>query len=77
MWLDDARVDSERSVPLCLRFLSTRHGVPRTRQARACRTPGFGTGAQCAMLHLRPRARPLAACSDTVCRVEFFFLAGG
>ena len=44
-------------------FLRTRHGVSRTHRARAHRTPAFGIWAQCAMLHRRPRARPLAACT--------------
>ena len=56
---------------LFVRFLRTRHGVSRTHQARGRRTPEFGTGAQCAMLHRRPRARRFAAGSQLVCRVDF------
>ena len=64
-------MDNQRPVPLCVRFLRTRHGVSRTHQARGRRTPEFGTGAQCAKLHRRPRARRLAAGSQLVCHVDF------
>ena len=67
-------MDNERPVPLCVRFLRTRHGVSRTHRARGRRTPEIGTGAQCAMLHPRPRARRLAAGSQLVCHVDFVLL---
>ena len=67
------RVGNERSVPLCLRFLPTRHGVPRTHRTRGRRTPALGTRPQCAMLHRRSPARRPAPVSYTVCHVQFGF----
>ena len=70
MWLDDARTNNERSVPLCLLLEHVVEPFVPIEHVDA-RTPEFGTVAQCAMLHLRPRARRLAAFGYIVCRVKF------
>ena len=53
--------------------MATSRGVSLTHRVRGHRTPEVGTGAQCAMLHRRPRARRLAAGIYTVCHVDFIF----
>ena len=62
------------SDPAC--FLWTRPRGFLFHRAQARCTPALGTGAQCVMLHLRPRARPLSASRFIVCRVEIVFPRG-
>ena len=54
-------------------FLNTSSWVSLPWSTWTPHTTAFGAGAQCAMLHLRPQARRLAASSYIACRVKFVF----
>ena len=58
------------SLCVCVFFEHVLVGFCSIHRACGRRTPEFGTGAQCAMLHRRSRARRLAASSYIVCRVD-------
>ena len=66
-------MDHERPVPLCVRFLRTRHGVSLTHRVRGHRTPEVATGVRCATPSPPQRVRRPATGGYTACRIDFVF----